>query len=63
MAASFQCFRGGLEAVNLSESEAGGSKCLPLLFLGLGIVLVVDWHGLLLYNRVARGALMWRRQK
>jgi hypothetical protein len=29
----------------------------------MGIVLVVDLPGLLLYNRVARGALMWRRQK
>jgi hypothetical protein len=36
--------------VNLSESEAGGSKRLPLLSFGLGIVLVVDSQGLLLYN-------------
>jgi len=41
---------GGLEAVNLSKSEAGGPKCLPLLLLGLGIVLVVDLPGLALYN-------------
>jgi len=36
--------------VNLSKSEAGGLKRLPLLLFGLGIVLVVDLPGLLLYN-------------
>ncbi|MBC8274260.1 MAG: hypothetical protein H8E40_04745 [Chloroflexi bacterium] len=35
---------------HLSRSRAGGSKRLPLLLLGLGIVLVVDLQGLLLYN-------------
>ena len=34
----------------LSKSEAGGLKCLPLLLFGLGIVLVVDLQGLLLYS-------------
>jgi hypothetical protein len=30
--------------------QAGGVKRLPLLLLGLGIVLVVDLRGLLVYN-------------
>jgi hypothetical protein len=35
---------------HLSGSTAGGSKSLPLLLFGPGIVLVVDLPGLLLYN-------------
>ena len=34
------------------KSEAGGLKRLPLLLLGLGIVLVVDLQGLLVYNNM-----------
>ena len=30
--------------------QAGGLNCLSLLLIGLGIVLVVDLQGLLLYN-------------
>jgi hypothetical protein len=33
-----------------SKSKVGGLKRLPLLLFGLGIVLVVDLQGLLLYN-------------
>jgi hypothetical protein len=43
---------GGLEAVNLSTSEAGGLECFPLLLFGLGIVLVVDLQRLLAYNNI-----------
>ena len=43
---------------HLSRSRAGGSKRLPLLLFGLGIVLVIDLRGLLLYNEVARVALI-----
>ena len=39
----------------------GGLNRLPLLLFGLGIVLVVDWQGLLLYNRVARVALIRKK--
>jgi hypothetical protein len=45
---SLRCDLGLAEKV--SKSEAGGSKRLPLLLLGLGIVLVVDLRGFLLYN-------------
>lgn len=38
-----------------SKSKAGGLERLPLLFFGLGIVLVVDLHGLLLYNIEQQG--------
>jgi len=44
-----------------SKSEAGGLKRLPLLLFGLGIVLVIDLQGLLLYNRVARVALIRKK--
>jgi len=40
-----------------SKSKVGGLKCLPLLLFGLGIVLVVDLQGLLLYNIKQQG---WR---
>ena len=35
--------------------QAGGLNCLSLLLIGLGIVLVVDLQGLLLYNIEYRG--------
>ena len=33
-----------------SKDEAGGLRRLPLLLFDLGIVPVVDWQGLLVYN-------------
>jgi hypothetical protein len=35
---------------HLSGSRAGGSKRLPFLLFGLGLVLVVDLEGVLVYN-------------
>ncbi|MGA9347852.1 MAG: hypothetical protein WBW48_03480 [Anaerolineae bacterium] len=37
------------------KARAGGLKRLPLLLFGLGIVLVVDLQGLLLYNNEQQG--------
>jgi hypothetical protein len=35
--------------------KAGGLQCLPLFLFGLGIVLMVDRQGLLLYNDEQQG--------
>jgi len=37
--------------------QAGGLKRLPLFLLGLGIVLVVDLRGFLLYNIKQQGMI------
>jgi hypothetical protein len=37
--------------------QAGGLKRLPLLLFGLGIALVVDLQGLLLYNISNKGGV------
>ena len=46
---------------HLSASRAGGSKRFPLLLFGLGIVLVVDLQGLLLYNHEQR--VIWEEDE
>jgi len=44
---------------HLSRSRAGGSERLSLLLFGLGIVLVVDLKGLLLYNTEQQSLYHW----
>jgi hypothetical protein len=39
-----------LNLIACLKARAEGLDRLPLLLFGLGIVLVVDWQGLLLYN-------------